>query len=209
MACKFDAFQPYFKRVRFNEFTPRQKEQLKDLDQVSMSHLVGVINAADERTAELIGKVVSLKPQQFAAQTEKGRSLADLQLEAVIDANKLIGNLTADQRRTYDEAARAILASRKKGEVLGRAEQEAIMPYVINVQKRISELPNEIRTALEAGNDNMLNLLQRELASHAATMQQFLGNANAASVQLNYLKKIKEQIRNGKAVLSIFGNGAC
>lgn len=204
-------YYKYFikKGDRGQPFTPTQLDKLRELDKQQLSKYIGVRASLDKAENELLGRLASIKNQQFALQSQKGQKLEDIQQYAKDQANTIAKTIFPEDANDIYKAGEQLLLNRSKGQVFSMAEKELITPVFINTMNNLPLLSRQINMALDEGNDAAAALLTVELNRSMAKVAAFFGDMNATSNALNHYKKINADIKLGRDISSIFANGGC
>jgi len=211
MAAKCDL--KYYKRF-LNKRVPsnlsqRQLDKLNELNDAQKSKFVARMSEFDDESANALNVLSSIAPQRFAQTTNKGLSMAELDMRNKEAAARLLSDIPEDERATLQTIGENLALGVERGRPLSVEERSIAFPAFANRMHNLPLLLKQFRHASETGNDAAVALLAKELVLTMGVAAGMSGDKNAASVALNSYKYFKKQMKMGQEIKQLFQNGAC
>jgi len=211
MAAKCDL--KYYKRF-LNKRVPsnlsqRQLDKLNELNDAQKSKFVARMSEFDDESANALNVLSSIAPQRFAQTTNKGLSMAELDMRNKEAAARLLSDIPAEERATLQTIGENLALGVERGRPLSVEERSIAFPAFANRMHNLPLLLKQFRHASETGNDAAVALLAKELVLTMGVAAGMSGDKNAASVALNSYKYFKKQMKMGQEIKQLFQNGAC
>ena len=211
MAAKCDL--KYYKRF-LNKRVPsnlsqRQLDKLNELNDAQKSKFVARMSEFDDESANALNVLSSIAPQRFAQTTNKGLSMAELDMRNKEAAARLLSDIPAEERATLQTIGENLALGVERGRPLSVEERSIAFPAFANRMHNLPLLLKQFRHASETGNDAAVALLAKELVLTMGVAAGMSGDKNAASVAVNSYKYFKKQMKMGQEIKQLFQNGAC
>ena len=210
MKCNFNYYKYFLNKKNRGDIpmTDRQLELMRNMDAKRKSNFIGYRNWLDAQDATNLNNIAAIHSQKFTAQSQKGWSMNKVAQEADKNADALAEQLRNVNGDSTDPGM-LLLMNRVRGDVFNPAEKELVTRTFLNRFNNLDLLTKQIDNAIATGNDNALQLLSVEMNKTIGAIAAYMGDINATSAAFRHIKRMNQQIKQGREITKLFENGGC
>lgn len=208
MKCNFNYYKYFLKKKDIGAMTDRQLELMRNMDPKRKSNFIGYRNWLDAQDANNLNNIASIHSQKFTSQSQKGWVTSKVQQEANKQAEALAEQIRSVNGDTTDPGM-LLLMNRVRGDVFNAAEKELVAKTFINRMNNLDLLTKQIDNAIATGNENAIEALSIEMNKTIGAIAAYMGDINATSTAFRHIKKMNQQIKEGRKLSKLFEGGGC
>lgn len=208
MKCNFNYYKYFIKKQGDKPMTDRQLELMRNMDGKRKSNFIGYRNWLDANDASNLNNIAAIHSQKFTSQSQKGwgmdkvAKMADEQAEVLAQQIRNVNGDTTDP-------GMLLLMNRVRGDVFNAAEKELVTRTFLNRFNNLDLLTKQIDNAIETGNQNAIEALSVEMNKTIGAIAAYMGDINATSAAFRHIKRMNQQIKQGREVTRLFEGGGC
>lgn len=210
MKCNFNYYKYFLNNKKRGDtpMTDRQLELMRNMDAKRKSNFIGYRNWLDAQDSQNLNNIASIHSQKFTAQSQKGWTAKKVAQEAEVNAEALAAQIRAVNGDTTDPGM-LLLMNRVRGDVFNPTEKELVTRTFLNRLNNLDLLSKQIDNAIASGNDNAVQLLSVEMNKTIGAIAAYMGDINATSAAFRHIKRMNQQIKQGREITKLFENGGC
>jgi hypothetical protein len=208
MKCNFNYYKYFIKKSDDRPMTDRQLELMRNMSAKRKSNFIGYRNWLDANDASNLNNIASIHSQKFTSQSQKGWSMNKVARQANDQAESLAEQIRNVNGDTTDPGM-MLLMNRVRGDVFNTAEKELVTRTFLNRFNNLDLLTKQIDNAVATGNTNAVEALSIEMNKTIGAIAAYMGDINATSAAFRHIKRMNQQIKQGREISKLFENGGC
>lgn len=208
MKCNFNYYKYFLKKQGDKPMTDRQLELMRGMDGKRKSNFIGYRNWLDSNDANNLNNIAAIHSQKFTAQSQKGWGMDKVSKMANEQAEVLAEQIRNVNGDTTDPGM-LLLMNRVRGDVFNTAEKELVTRTFLNRFNNLDLLTKQIDNAIETGNKNAIEALSVEMNKTIGAIAAYMGDINATSAAFRHIKRMNQQIKQGREITKLFEGGGC
>ena len=208
MKCNFNYYKYFLNKKTVGPLTDRQLELMRGMSKERKSNFIGYRNWLDSQDSQNLNNIANIHSQKFTSQSQKGWGNIKMQLDARARADALAEQIRNVGGDTTDPGM-MLLMNRVRGDVFNTAEKELVARTFINRMNNLDLLTKQIDNAIETGNDNAIQMLSIEMNKTIGAIAAYMGDINATSAAFRHIKRMNQQVKEGREISKLFAEGGC